>query len=220
MRKGEKYMDISINNESFVPQIQQLPLNGKDIVMAIETVKLAIGVVKDIGNATMGLAKELGIIPNKGVDEFGARVIQAMEKGICPENFATTEEWVNKLMQDDWEYDPEMSESLSQNEKVYMGIGTITAYLVDKFEQLPIKDFLLLTTTNPVLFTEDRMSAIAELILNRSNVLSVIVQYLSGSDKSKQTVEVATDTLIEIEKNINPELDDNGAYKMVLSYSK
>lgn len=213
-------MDISISNESFVPQIQQLPLNGKDIVTAIETVKLAIEVVKGIGNAIMGLAKELGIIPNMEVEELGARAIQAIDKGIRPENFATAEEWVTKLVQDDWGYDLELSENLSQNEKVYMGIGTIAAYLVDKYEQLPIKGFLLLATTNPDLFTVDRMSAISGLILNGSKVLDSIVQYLSGNDKSRQTVEMATDTLIEIEKNINPELDDNEAYKMVLFYSK
>ncbi len=213
-------MDISISNETFIPQIQQLPLNGKDIVTAIETVKLAIEVVKSIGNAMMELAKELGIIPNMEVEELGARAIQAIDKGVCPENFATTEEWVTKLMHDDWGYAPELSENFSQNEKIYMGIGMIAAYLVDKFEQWPIKDFLLLAATNPALFTVDRMSAISGLILNGSKALGSIVQYLSGNDKSRQTVEMATDTLIEIEKNINPELDDNEAYKMVLSYSK
>lgn len=213
-------MNISIDNESFIPQIQQLPLNGRDIVTAIETVKLTIEVVKGIGNAIMGLAKELGTIPNMEVEELGERAIQAIDKGIRPENFATTEEWVTKLMQNDWGYDPKLSENLSQNEKVYMGIGTIVAYLVDKFEQLPIKDFLLLAITNPALFTVDRMSAISRLILNGSKALGSIVQYLSGNDKSRQTVEMAIDTLIEIEKNINPELDDNEAYKMVLSYSR
>lgn len=213
-------MGVSINNGSFIPEIQQLPLDGKDIVTAIEAVKMAIGVVKEIGNAIMGLAKELGLIPNMEVEELGARAIQGMEKGIRPDNFATTEEWVNKLMQDDWGYDLEKSENLSQEEKVYMGIGTVAAYLVDKFEQLPIKDFLLLATTNPALFSAERMIAISELIVAGSKVLGVIVQYLSGSDKSRQTVELATDTLIEIEKKINPELDDNEAYKRVLSYGK
>lgn len=213
-------MDISINNGSFIPQIQELPIDGKDIVNAIETVKMAIGIVKEIGNAIMGLAKELGLIPNMEVEELGARAIQGLEKGIRPEDFATTEEWVNKLMQDDWGYDPEKNERLSQEEKVYMGIGTVAAYLVDKFEQLPIKEFLLLATTNPALFTSERMMAISELIIAGSKALGYIVQYLSGSDKSRQTVELATDTLIEIEKKINPELDDNEAYKTVLSYGK
>lgn len=73
-------MDVSINNGSFIPEIQQLPLDGKDIVTAIEAVKMAIGVVKEIGNAIMGLAKELGLIPNMEVEELGARAIQGMEK--------------------------------------------------------------------------------------------------------------------------------------------
>lgn len=213
-------MDISINNGSFVPEIQQLPLNGKDIVTAIEAVKMAIGIVKEIGNAIMGLAKELGIIPDMEVEELGARAIQGIENGIRPEDFASTEEWVNKLMQDDWGYDPEKSESLSQEEKVYMGIGTVAAFLVDKFEQLPIKEFLLLATLNPALFTVERMVAISDLIINGSKAFGTIVNYLSGSDKSRPTVELATDTLIEIEKKINPELDDNEAYKKILLYSK
>lgn len=213
-------MDVSINNGSFVPKIQHLPINGKDIVTAIEAVKMAIEIVNEIGNAIMGLAKELGLIPNMEVEELGARAIQGMEKGIRPENFATTEEWVNKLMQDDWGYDPEKSESLSQEEKVYMGIGTVAAYIVDKFEQLPIKEFLLLAALNPSLFTMDRMVAISDLIINGSKVFGTIVNYLSGSDKSRQTVELATDTLMEIEKRINPEMDDNEAYKTILSYSK
>ena len=68
-------MDISINNGSFIPQIQELPLNGKDIVNAIETVKMAIEIVKEIGNAIMGLVKELGLISNMEVEELGARAI-------------------------------------------------------------------------------------------------------------------------------------------------
>ena len=220
LREGDKKMNVSINNGSFIPEIQQLPLDGKDIVTAIETVKMAIGIVKEIGNAIMGLAKELGLVPDMEVEELGARVIQGMEKGIRPENFATTEEWVNKLMQDAWGYDPEKSESLSKESKVYMGIGTVAAFLVDKFEQLPIKDFLLLASANPALFTVERMTAILGLIAAGSNVFSVIVQYLSGNDKSRETVEIATDTLVEIEKKINPELDDNEAYKTVLSYCK
>lgn len=127
---------------------------------------------------------------------------------------------MNKLMQDDWGYDLEKSENLSQEEKVYMGIGTVAAYIVDKFEQLPIKEFLLLAALNPSLFTMDRMIAISDLIINGSKVFGTIVNYLSGSDKSRQTVELATDTLMEIEKRINPEMDDNEAYKTILSYSK
>lgn len=213
-------MDITLSNGNFVPEIKQLPIAGKDIVVALETAKIAIGIIKEIGNAIITLAKELGIIPNLDIDELGARAIQAMEKNIRPEDFATTEEWVNRIMQDDWGYDLEISASVSQEEKVYMGIGTMAAFLIDKFEQFPMKDFILLASTNPSLFAVNRMDGMAKLILSDSKVFETIVHYLSGQDKSRETVEMATDTLVELEKSIDPTIDENEAYKRVVEYSK
>lgn len=101
-----------------------------------------------------------------------------------------------------------------------MDISINNKSFVPEIQQLPIKDFLLLASTNPVLFTVERMIEISKLIITGSKVFGIIVQYLSGSDKSRQTVELATDTLIKIEKKINPQLNDNEAYKMILSYGK
>lgn len=213
-------MDITLSNGNFVPEIKQLPISGKDIVVALETANIAIGIVKEIGNAIITLAKELGIIPNVDIDELGARAIQAMEKNICPEDFATTEEWVNRIMQDDWGYDPEISASMSQEEKVYIGIGTVAAFLIDKFEQFPMKDFILLASSNPGLFTVNRMDGIAKKILSGSKMFGTIVSYLSGQDKSRETVEMATDSLVELEMSIDPTIDENEAYKRVVEYSK
>lgn len=213
-------MDITLCNGNFVPEIKQLPIAGKDIVVALETAKIAIGIIKEIGNAIMTLAKELGIIPNVDIDVLGVRAIQAMEKNIRPEDFATTEEWVNRIMQDDWGYDLEISASVSQEQKLYMGIGTIASFLIDKFEQFPMKDFFLLASTNPSLFAVNRMDGIAKLILSGGKVFETIVLYLSGQDKSRETVEMATDTLVELEKCIDSTIDENEAYRRVVEYSK
>jgi len=213
-------MSISVISERIIPIIPQLPTEGKTLLSALEVVKLAIEVVKGIGNAIIGLAKELGIIPDMEVEELGARAIQAMEKGICPENFASAEEWVNKLLQDDWGYSPEESKNLSQNEKVYVGIGAVAACLIDKYEQLPVKEFLLQAPSNIGLFTGEHMQGIADIMRNDSGTFGAIVQYLSGSDKSRQTVETATDALISIEKAIDPDLNDNEAYEKVISYHR
>ena len=101
-----------------------------------------------------------------------------------------------------------------------MGIGTMAAFLIDKFEQFPMKDFILLASTNPSLFAVNRMDGMAKLILSDSKVFETIVHYLSGQDKSRETVEMATDTLVELEKSIDPTIDENEAYKRVVEYSK
>lgn len=213
-------MNIALGDGNFVPEIEQLPISGKDIVVAIETAKLSICIVKEIGNAIVILAKEMGVIPNIDINELGERAIQAIEKNICPEDFATTEEWINRVMQDDWGYDPVISASLSQEEKIYMGIGVVAAFLVEKVEKFPMKDFLLLSSSNLGLFTANRMDGIAKMILSGSTVFGTIVSYLSGQDKSRETVEIATDSLIELEMSIDPMIDENEAYKRIVEYSR
>lgn len=211
-------MDIGIQKTMIAPQISFLPLNGKEVICAFELAKMTIDVVSEIGCALITFAKELEIIPNVGLEELGSRVIQALEAGIRPENYSSTIEWIEVLLQDDWGYTPEINDKYSHVEKVFMGVGAVAAFLMDRFEQLPVKEFLLAAPSTIGLFTQDRFLYLAHLAMNNSDEFEAVIKYISGNDKSRDTIDRAIDSLMEIERNITPELNDNELYRRVALY--
>lgn len=60
------------------------------VTKALAVVGLAVEGLKVIGNAIASIAKELGIIkPDRDIEEFGDRALQAEEKGITPDKYSS-----------------------------------------------------------------------------------------------------------------------------------
>jgi len=185
----------------------------------LAVVGLAVEGLKVIGNAIASIVKALGIIkPERDIEEIGDRAIQAEENGMTPDKYPSYEAWIKDIESDDWGYDPEKNKDMSPEKKILRGVEAASGVMMEKFPNLPIQDFLSVTGDNKDFFTVERMDEIGKLANSDVDVFGKIVNYITGSAKDHTTVDTAVDALIDIEKNIKPELSDNAAYDKVVGY--
>ncbi|MBO5470040.1 MAG: hypothetical protein J6A03_09930 [Lachnospiraceae bacterium] len=189
------------------------------ITKALSIASLTIQGLKLLGNAIAMIAKALGIIkPERDVEEVGDRALQAEEKGIKPENYASYEEWVKKIERDDWGFDPEKNKDMDPKEKVLKGIEVASAVTIEKFPDLPIEDFIKMSVTKNDFLTEDRMLEVSKLAKDDHDGFAKIVGYVTGETKDRTSLNEAEDMLMDIEKTITPGLDDDAAYDRVARF--
>lgn len=211
-------MNIQISDKSFYPEIPDIIVDGKDIVKYFEIAKIAVEVIKGIGMALISFARELGLIPDMSIHELGDRVIQGLEQGVNPENYSSMDEWIAILGKDDWGFDEKIKSEHTIDEKVVMGLGIISGLLIEKCQQFSLKDFIMKAPDIKGLFTVERMVKLAELSKTDPELFETVLKYISGKDKSKMVVDKATDYLVAMEKDIDPELSDNEAYFNIVHY--
>ncbi len=186
---------------------------------ALAVVGLAVQGLKVIGNALMSIAKALGIIkPERSVEELGDRALQAEEKGMTADNYASYEAWIKDIEKDNWGYDPEKNKDMEPEEKIKKGVEVATAVTMEKFPGVPIQDFFSVTQNNKDFFTVERMDEIGKVAVKDPDLFGKIVNYVTGAAKDHNTVNKATDILMDIEKTINPTLSDDMAYDKVAGY--
>jgi len=186
---------------------------------ALAVVGLAVEGLKVVGNAIMGIAKALGIIkPERKVEDLGDRAFQAEEKGLKPENYPTYVAWVQAIDKDDWGYNPEKNKDMPVEQKVLKGVEVSTAVTMERFPKLPILGFFTTASKNPGFFTVERLDEIGKLASTDSKAFGEVVNYVTGAEKSHSGIESATDILMNIEKTISNDMDDDATYAKVASY--
>ena len=189
------------------------------VVKALAVVGLAFQGLKAIGNALASIAKALGIIkPERDVEEIGDRALQAEEKGMTPDKYASYEAWVKEIEKDDWGYDPEKNKDMAPEQKVLKGVEVSTAVTMEKFPEVPIQQFFSLAAKNPEFFTVDRMDEIANLASTDADAFGKVVGYVLGTVKDHKSIDTASDILMDIEKTIDSGVSENIAYDKVAGY--
>lgn len=185
---------------------------------ALAVVGMAIQGLKVIGNAIASIAKVLGIIkPERDIQDIGDRALQAEEKGMTPDKYSTYETWLRAIEEDDWGYDPEKNKDMDSEKKILKGIEVTTAVTMERFPDLPIQDFFTIAANKPEFFTGERINAIGNLAKNDLDSFSKVVNYVTGSiDRS--SLQDASATLVDIEKNLTPGISDDAAYDKVASF--
>lgn len=186
---------------------------------ALAVVGLAVQGLRVIGNAIASIAKALGIIkPERDIEEIGDRALQAEEKGMTPDKYSSYEAWVNDIEKDDWGYDPEKNKDMDVEKKVLKGVEVSTAVTIERFPGIPIQDFFCLAGKNPEFFTVERMDELGKLARTDADAFEKVVGYVTGASKDHETVNMATDILMEIEKTVDSGVSENIAYDRVAEY--
>ncbi len=189
------------------------------VTRALSVLGLAVQGLKLIGNAIASIAKALEIIkPERDIEEIGDRALQAEEKGMTLDKYDSYETWVRDIEKDDWGYDPEKNKEMDLQKKVLKGVEVSTAVTIERFPGLPIQEFLSLAGKNPQFFTLERMYEIGKLASSDLDVFGKVVNYVTGAAVDHKTVDVASDILIDIEKEIDPGISENVAYDKVAGY--
>lgn len=69
-------------------------------------------------------------------------------------------------------------------------------------------------------FTEAKMGEIAKLMEADGQYIPSILNYVNGSEKDSKKIQAAVDTLLGVEKSVNPGISDKEAYRNVMRARK
>lgn len=182
------------------------------VTKTLAVVSLAVQGLRTIGNVLTSLGKALGLIkPEIKVAELGDKAIQS---GYNPEDFDSYAEYVRNV--EDYDLDPEKSMLTTEEEKITKGMELAAGVTIEQYQEFPIEDFCVAIGQNPEYFTEAKMGEIAKLIQADGQHIPSILNYVNGTEKDSVKIQTAVDTLLGVEKNVNPGITDKEAYRNVM----
>lgn len=182
------------------------------VTKTLAVVSLAVQGLRTIGNVLTSLGKALGLIkPEIKVAELGDKAIQS---GYNPEDFDSYAEYVRNV--EDYDLDPEKSMLTTEEEKITKGMELAAGVTIEQYQEFPIEDFCVAIGQNPEYFTEANMGEIAKLMQADGQHIPSILNYVNGTEKDSVKIQTAVDTLLGVEKNVNPGITDKEAYRNVM----
>ena len=181
---------VSVVSSAFTPVIKEV------VEIGIEVLKLTVDIIE-------GLAKKLGLIEEEEeTEDLGDRALQAEEAGHKPEDFANYDQYLYFIR--DFELDPEKSDELSEEEKLAKGLEVITSRIEDKLDT-KMDELVIEVAKNPEFYNEDRLEKYVTKFKEEGLSLNEI-----ASDDSE-----IDDIKFEVEKELNPELNDMEIYDLI-----
>lgn len=186
------------------------------VTKTLAVVSLAVQGLRTIGNVLTSLGKALGLIkPEIKVAELGDKAIQS---GYNPEDFDSYAEYVRNV--EDYDLDPEKSMLTTEEEKITKGMELAAGVTIEQYQEFPIEDFCVAIGQNPEYFTEAKMGELAKLMQADGQHIPSILNYVNGTEKDSVKIQTAVDTLLGVEKNVNPGISDKEAYRNVMEARK
>lgn len=186
------------------------------VVNTLAVVGLAVQGLRTIGNVLMSLGKALGLIkPETKMEDLGDKALQS---GYSPEDYDSYAEYVKAV--EDYDLDPEKSKLTTEEEKIKKGMELAAGVTIEKYDEFPIQEFCVEAGQNPEYFTDARMGEIAKLMEEDGQYVSDILNYVNGSEKNEFKIQGMIDTLVGVEKSVDPLISDKDALKNVLQVRK
>ena len=186
------------------------------VTKALAVVGLAVQGLRVIGNVLTSLGKALGLIkPETKVEDLGDKAIQSEYN---PENFDSYADYVKAV--EAYDLDPEKSKLTTEEEKIKKGMELAAGVTIEKYQDFPIEEFCVAVGQNPEFFTEAKMGEIAKLMETNGQYIPSILNYVNGSEKDSKKIQAAVDTLLGVEKSVNPGISDMEAYRNVMRARK
>lgn len=186
------------------------------VAKTLAVVGLAVQGLKTIGNVLISLGKALGLIkPETRVEDLGDKAIQSEYN---PEDFDSYADYVKAV--EDYDLDPEKSKLTTAEEKIEKGMELAAGVTIEQFQEFPIEDFCVAVGQNPEYFTDAKMVEIAKLIQADGQYIPNILNYVNGSEKDGAKIQGIVDTLVGVEKSVNPGVSDKEAYRNVMEARK
>lgn len=186
------------------------------VTKALAVVGLAVQGLRVIGNVLTSLGKALGLIkPETKVEDLGDKAIQSEYN---PENFDSYADYVKAV--EAYDLDPEKSKLTTEEEKIKKGMELAAGVTIEKYQDFPIEEFCVAVGQNPEFFSEAKMGEIAKLMEADGQYIPSILNYVNGSEKDSKKIQSAVDTLLGVEKSVNPGISDKEAYRNVMRARK
>ena len=203
----------------FMAAVGAIASTAVTVVKGLVGLGLAVNALKALGTAVIGIAKALGLIESEtNVEDLGDKALQAGEEGITPEKYDRYEAYVKAV--EGFKADPEKSKLLTEEDNVKKGLELIAGVMVERFEGFPIGELFMYAGKNPEYFTEARMRELGKLIVGDEKYIFDVLNYMNGTEKNDILLEKTIDTLMKIEKKVNPDISDDDALDIVLNVRK
>lgn len=186
------------------------------VAKTLAVVGLAVQGLKTIGNVLTSLGKALGLIkPETKVEDLGDKALQS---GYNPEDFDSYADYVKAV--EDYDLDPEKSKLTTEEEKIQKGMELASGVTIEKYKDFPITDFCIAVGQNPEYFTDAKMGEIAKLMQADGQNIPSILNYVNGTEKDSAKIQGTVDTLLGVEKAVDPSISDKEAYRNVMEVRK
>ena len=186
--------------------------------------KLLPSIIKIVGakletfaKALEAFFKALGLIEtDEQVEEIGDKALQAENDDLHPakiEDFDSHEKYLATIKER--ESDPEKSALIPQDEKLQKGIELLLGLAIEKYGK-SMGDFgeVILSNIEPY-SSPERMTALGDLASKNKDKFSEVVDYLNNKVKDSEHSDSAFDTLVNIEKDLNPKAIESEIWKTV-----
>ena len=173
-------------------------------------VGLAIEGLKAVGNLLGSVAKALGLVEeNTTVEDLGDKALQS---GYNPEDFNSYAEYVKAV--EKFEVDPEKSKQWSEVQKTNKGLELFAGLSIEK--GIPVEQLINAVGKHSDFFTDGVLNAIGDLARGSVSVISDIVKYIDGTEKSDAKLDQTEDVLANLYKKENPMVADTEALSKVM----
>ena len=198
----------------FLGTIAAIAAAAVTVTKALAVVGLAVQGIKTIGNALMGLAKAVGLVKSKNVNELGDKALQMEEeKGLTINNFESYEEYIKAV--EAYDAKPEKSKMIPEDKKLQKGMELVVGTTLERFKDFPIVEFFGYMEKNPEYFTEERMQKFGVRIKENGSYIGDFVNYVNGEEKNDAAILKTMDMLEGIEKTVNPDISDDEVLNIV-----
>ena len=179
---------------------------GKVVEKGLEVGKDILGTVGKIASSVLqdfDIFKE-----NETVEDMGDRALQAHEKNIVPEQFDDFGEYLENLR--NFNLDPEMTQEIKTDQKIYKGLEVAGRGLDDKFNTPTgtMAKVMLMVAQAPDYFTADRVKTILDSGMN----VVLVADYFGGKLGAGEALDIEGQ-LCKIEKTLQPGKEDAEIYK-------
>lgn len=183
------------------------------IAKALAVASLAIEGLKKIGQALVSIGQRLGLIPQQAeLEDMGEKGLQMDENGCGydPEK-ESYKEYMERL--NEFEIDPEKKHD--ERKVLEKGVVIASGAIIDEFPDCSDLIETVILRGEELDIPDNELEKYIQ-----SDKSKDIASYLSGNEKNIDIRESAIDTIADIQKQLNPQMSDNEAYRKAFSMEK
>ena len=167
--------------------------------------------IQEIVDIFATLAEALGLLDSEiNPEELGDK---AIESAYNPDDYNSYDEYLEAV--EAYEIDPEKSKNISEEDKLSKGMEIILGALINKYEETPMEEFCIEMASNKY-FSSEKTKEIAKLIQDDKANISNILNYVNGTERDEHKLQNVIQTLVQVEKSVNPNISDKEAEKNVI----
>ena len=171
--------------------------------------------IQEIVDIFATLAEALGLLDSEtNPEELGDK---AIESAYNPDDYNSYDEYLEAV--EAYEIDPEKSKNISEEDKLSKGMEIILGALINKYEETPMEEFCIELASNKY-FSSEKTKEIAKLIQDDKANISNILNYVNGTERDEHKLQNVIQTLVQVEKSVNPNISDKEAEKNVIMARK